>query len=157
MTFRDVNLNRRLILRYTDATKIVYSVAGDGFDYCVEVIGDPDNGSYEWLIRCGDEAMKHSDCGYGMASIALRDGLIEHFGLSESHLASAQKLAKVIERQSFVLMELMQAYERRIRSDCKTQDELDKRPWECAEYRAAADLLKTLHSSVPAADSGEKS
>lgn len=65
-----------------------------------------------------------------------------------------EKLVKVIERQSFVLMELMQAYERRVRSDCKTQEELDKRPWECAEYRAAADLLRTLHSPASSENSG---
>lgn len=64
-------------------------------------------------------------------------------------MTTEEKLAKVIERQSFVLMELMQAYERRVRSDCRTQEEIDKRPWECSEYRAAADLLKTLHSPAP--------
>lgn len=83
MTFPAAKLKRRPILRYTDAAnlKVIYSVSGDGFDDHIEAVGAPDNGSYEWLIRRGEEVVKHSDCGYGMASIALRDGLIEAFGL----------------------------------------------------------------------------
>lgn len=48
------------------------------------------------------------------------------------------------ERGCFVLMEMMKAYERRIRSDCTTQEQIDKKPWECAEYLAAADYLKAV-------------
>jgi hypothetical protein len=33
---------------------------------------------------------------------------------------------------------MMGAYERRIRSDCTTQEQLDAKPWECAEYNNAA-------------------
>lgn len=46
------------------------------------------------------------------------------------------------ERTAHALMEMMRAYERRIRSDCRTQEEIDKRPWECREYLYAADVLK---------------
>jgi hypothetical protein len=48
------------------------------------------------------------------------------------------------ERGCYALMEIMKAYERRIRSDCTTQEQLDKRPWECAEYIAASDYLKKV-------------
>lgn len=48
------------------------------------------------------------------------------------------------ERGCHVIMELMQAYERRVRSDCTTQEQLDKRPWECAEYIKAAEYLRKV-------------
>lgn len=47
------------------------------------------------------------------------------------------------DRGCFVIMELMQAYERRVRSDC-TPVEIDKRPWECAEYLKAAEYLRNV-------------
>ena len=63
----------------------------------------------------------------------------------EHQLSAAHEieLANIVyERGAHTLMEMMKAYERRVRSDCKTQAELDARPWECAEYRAAADYLR---------------
>lgn len=57
----------------------------------------------------------------------------------------------VYERGAFVLMELMKAYERRVRSDCKSQADLDAKPWECAEYRAAADFLRKTWPTPAAA------
>ena len=42
------------------------------------------------------------------------------------------------------LRALMLAYERRIRSDCTTSEELAKEPWRCAEYVAAEDALKPM-------------
>ena len=48
------------------------------------------------------------------------------------------------DRGCYVIMELMQAYERRVRSDCTTQEQIDKRPWECAEYIKAADYLRAV-------------
>lgn len=47
------------------------------------------------------------------------------------------------ERGCFVIMELMQAYERRVRSDC-TPEQIEKRPWECAEYLKAAEYLRNV-------------
>lgn len=47
------------------------------------------------------------------------------------------------DRGCFVIMELMQAYERRVRSDC-TPVEIDKRPWECAEYLKASEYLRKV-------------
>lgn len=48
------------------------------------------------------------------------------------------------ERGCHIIMELMQAYERRVRSDCTTQEQIDKRPWECAEYIKAAEYLRKV-------------
>jgi hypothetical protein len=45
----------------------------------VEVFGDPDNASYEWLIRTKGVIEAHSNCAYGHDAIALRDGLNEYF------------------------------------------------------------------------------
>lgn len=71
----------RLKLRYTDAEDltVLHSLRmGDG--YSVLVVGNPENGSYEWVIaRAGK--LDHSDCGYGDSDIALRDGLIAMHGL----------------------------------------------------------------------------
>lgn len=39
------------------------------------------------------------------------------------------------------LRDLMAAYERRVRSDCKTPEDLAKEPWRCAEYIAAEKAL----------------
>lgn len=46
----------------------------------LEVFGDPDSACYEWLLRAGDTVLKHSDCGYGIPGIALRDGLLAYYG-----------------------------------------------------------------------------
>ena len=62
--------------------------------------------------------------------------------------AVAVKLTIALERGFFVLAEMMQAYERRIRSDCTSQEQIDKRPWECAEYVAAADYLRRMNPTV---------
>lgn len=45
-------------------------------DVFVEVVGDGDNGCYDWVIRKEGKITQHSDDGYGEASLALRDGLL---------------------------------------------------------------------------------
>lgn len=52
------------------------------------------------------------------------------------------------ERGCFCLMEMMQAYERRIRS-LSTPAEIEKKPWECAEYRSAAGYLRSAWHQQP--------
>ena len=48
---------------------------------------------------------------------------------------------------------LMGAYERRVRSACQTQQELDARPWECAEWRAAEGAIQSYRRrEVPMSD-----
>jgi hypothetical protein len=37
---------------------------------------------------------------------------------------------------------MMGAYERRIRSDCQTQEQLAARPWECVEWRNAEGAIQ---------------
>jgi hypothetical protein len=43
------------------------------------VVGDPDNGCYEWVILTTGKVESHSDCGHGISEVALRDGLIAAF------------------------------------------------------------------------------
>jgi len=44
----------------------------------VAVVGDGENASYEWVLFKDDGSLiKTSDCGYGISSIALRDGITE--------------------------------------------------------------------------------
>lgn len=45
------------------------------------------------------------------------------------------------EKCAFHLMEMMKAYERRVRSECGPED-IQKRPWECFEYISAAEFLR---------------
>lgn len=73
---------RRLSLRDTDAAhlSVVHSITLDGFDHTLEVVGNPEWASYEWVIRRGGE-VEHSDCGYGIAAVALRDGLVAYYGV----------------------------------------------------------------------------
>lgn len=48
---------------------------------------DPVIGGYEWLIRTERGRIKqHSDCGYGIAAIALRNGLIAYFGMPQDRI-----------------------------------------------------------------------
>ena len=59
-------------------------------------------------------------------------------------LAAVRALADDKDRLAHCLMLMMQAYERRIRSDCTTQEQLDKRPWECAEYVESAKWMRII-------------
>lgn len=64
--------------KYTDReyTRLLYRIPGHGFADSVEVIGDPANGSYEWVVRGEDgKIVEHSDSGYGSTFSAMRDGM----------------------------------------------------------------------------------
>ncbi len=63
------NENVRLLYRMPG-----YSDTNGQSDW-IEVIGDPDNGAYEWVIRRGGKITEHSDAGYGSTLVAMRDGL----------------------------------------------------------------------------------
>lgn len=43
------------------------------------IVGDPDCGGYEWVILISGKVESHSNDGYGISEVALRDGLIEAF------------------------------------------------------------------------------
>lgn len=75
----------RLDLTYTDPSHLsrIHHLDGDTPGDSIEVVGDPDNASYEWVVRRADE-IKHSDVGYGHSSIALRDALVEYYGVPTS-------------------------------------------------------------------------
>lgn len=50
-----------------------------------EVFGDPDNASYEWRLVHDDGLVEqHSDCGYGIPAIAMRDALVAYYGTPQS-------------------------------------------------------------------------
>lgn len=65
--------------KYTGPARILTSVDVD-MDAEVVIVGQPENGAYEWVIVNHGQVRSHSDCGYGMKSIALRDGLIAFHG-----------------------------------------------------------------------------
>jgi hypothetical protein len=74
-------------LRYSTAEHVLHEIeVGDG--YFVRVVGDADNGCYEWCIERPHQtpftkrsAIEFSDVGYGESAVALRDGLIAYYGL----------------------------------------------------------------------------
>lgn len=47
-----------------------------GMQDSIEVIGLPDEASYEWLLRTPTGIQHQSRFGYGAPEVALRDGLI---------------------------------------------------------------------------------
>lgn len=48
----------------------------------VEIFGDPENASYEWrLVHANGLVEQHSDCGYGLPVVAMRDALVIFYGL----------------------------------------------------------------------------
>ena len=76
----EASLARRLRLNYTTPELVFYRIDIDGTNTLLVVGGDGE-GAYEWVVLKGGALEKHSDCGYVMADIALRDGLIYCFGL----------------------------------------------------------------------------
>lgn len=68
--------------RYTENRKTLHSIPV-GMTDLVEVVGDPDNAAYEWLVRTPDGVREHSDVAYGSPEVALRDGLIAYCGMPE--------------------------------------------------------------------------
>lgn len=73
---------KRIRFSYTPNEGLrTFHTIGVGSQDTVEVVGDGDNASYEWVIRTPSGVAQHSDCGYGMPEVALRDGLIAYLGL----------------------------------------------------------------------------
>lgn len=79
---------------------------------------------------------------------SLRDALRADYDALAAQRAEAERHR---ERGAFCLMEMMQAYERRVRSDCKTPEEIEKRPWECSEYIKAANYMRAVHPVIKSA------
>lgn len=85
----------RLPLRYTEPKEILRELPlGDGERLIV--VGDGSNGSYEWAIEKGLHVERFSDVGYGIADVALRDGLTAIYGPSTSYAAPADAFASTI-------------------------------------------------------------
>lgn len=61
--------------------------------------------------------------------------------------------AVLFERAAYHLSRIMLAYERRVRTGL-TPEQIEKRPWECAEYVAAATFLRRAWKDAPAAVNG---
>lgn len=67
-------------LRYTDPRVVLLSVPVGIMDDRIDVVGDPDNAAYEWVIVRQGRVFDHSDAGYGSPEVALRDGLLSYLG-----------------------------------------------------------------------------
>lgn len=80
----------RRLFKWTDPT-VVLHVVPIGVDSQVLVIGEPENGAYEWAVSsCTDGRItQRSDDGYGSPEVALRDGLIAVLGLPSPAAAEA--------------------------------------------------------------------
>lgn len=64
----------------------------------IEIVGDPDNASYEWVISCNGVVEQHSDDGYGSPEAALRDALIDRLGLPTSVIHQVAELQTEIQQ-----------------------------------------------------------
>lgn len=53
-----------------------------------------------------------------------------------------ERLADELDDFRVALREMMDAYERRVRSDCTTPQQLQGQPWRCREFIVAEELLK---------------
>jgi hypothetical protein len=89
-----------LRLEYADPTclRVLHETQID-FNVDLKVVGNPENGTYEWLIQ-RENRLVHSNCGYGMSSIALRDGLNAYFADENLCMNTAESLktARTVER-----------------------------------------------------------
>ena len=98
MSFPATILPRPLILHHTDASclKDLHDIEVDCGVH-VKVVGNPENGAYEWLIQ-RDDRIVHSDCGYGMSAIALRDGLIYYTEAEQltAHVSEPQTIQRLV-------------------------------------------------------------
>ena len=56
---------------------IHYIDTDDSSDTQIEVVGDGDNGCYEWGIRVKGKILRNSNAGYGSTLVALQDALNE--------------------------------------------------------------------------------
>lgn len=68
--------------KYTENRATLLSIHCSMVD-SVDVVGDPDNAAYEWLIVRNGKPCEHSDVAYGSPEVALRDGLIAYLGMPE--------------------------------------------------------------------------
>lgn len=93
--------------------------------------------------------------GHGIAHDSLALQALVEFGLRASPTSEVQltvlgsvpepgAFQEALDRACYVLMEMMQAYERRIRSDCNSPEQLAAKPWECSEYIRAERFLKAI-------------
>lgn len=83
---------------YTEPTAKLRSLCVDRDRY-LDIVGDPANISYEWVIRDTEgQVLHHSDCGYGDDVVALRDGLIAYCGLPD--LETLRELREVMEDET---------------------------------------------------------
>lgn len=68
-----------LPLKYSGPDLTIIHTHALGDDIKLHVIGDPDNGSYEWCIEYPDK-LEYSDRGYGIWDIALANGICYYHG-----------------------------------------------------------------------------
>lgn len=73
---------QRLNLEYTNVVDECYRLIFDHVHQLV-ILGDAANASYEWVIEECGKIVAHSNDGYGVFSVALRDGLIAYHGLGD--------------------------------------------------------------------------
>jgi hypothetical protein len=77
-----VNLPR---FKYTADSRVLMTIDID-MESELLLVGQPSDACYEWVIVTHGNIQKYSDCGYGISSIALRDGLIAYHGLPDPPL-----------------------------------------------------------------------
>ena len=95
-----------------------------------------------WMTKAAEEIAMQPPCREGIEA-----NEANYADIIARHAASVPNVETA-------LRGLMAAYERRIRSNCTTPDEIAKEPWRCAEY-VAAEQAAALHTRPPAPAAGE--
>lgn len=73
----------KISLDYTKDVKTLLSIQVD-MGMTLEVFGEPDAANYEWrLVLDNGLVEQHSNVGYGVPAVALRDGLCAFLGVPE--------------------------------------------------------------------------
>lgn len=67
-----------------DNVLLLYRMPGYDLGSWIDVIGDPNGGGYEWVIRKAEKIVEHSDCGYGSTLVAMHDGLAAYDSMPDT-------------------------------------------------------------------------
>jgi hypothetical protein len=137
-------------LRYTgprEDVRLLYRKCVGATDW-VEVIGDPDNGGYEWVIRNeAGKIIEHSNDGYGSTDVALRDGIAAYY--HEASVGETRDMANILRK--LVQADDRDGFSERLRRKINVEqggecDDADA--WMLASFDEARAMVKKLNAKI---------
>lgn len=130
-----------------DNVRLLYRKCVGATDW-VEVIGDPDGGGYEWVIRNdAGKIVEHSDCGYGCTDTALRDGIAAYY--HEPDTGETRDMANILRR--LVQADDRDGFSERLRRKINVEqggecDDADA--WMLTAFDEARAMVKKLNNRI---------